>query len=233
MGTYLKKFETDSEYNTYVASENFILPNVSLVGGGYNVKYHDIFGGYEYVDLGLPSGLLWAKCNVGAETETDYGDYFTWGASANCTSTAITVDWQNYPYGNGTSDPGATGMTKYNETDGLTTLEPCDDAAHIVMGGKWRMPTYAEYQELLNYTYETTNIYGVILTSTVNGKTIFFPGCGYRDGNSNGGGGNVYYWTSSVDTSRCFYGEMFYKSLKYVQTNMRFRGFSVRAVMQP
>ena len=107
-------------------------------------------GGYEYVDLGLPSGLKWAKCNIGAETETDYGDYFQWGETTPDTD----YTWATYKYCNGSE----TTITKYctnssyGTVDNKTTLEPEDDAATQIMGGNWRMPTASEYQTLYNET---------------------------------------------------------------------------------
>ena len=96
-------------------------------------------GEYEYVDLGLPSGLKWAKCNVGAEKETDAGLYFAWGETTGYTASQVGTDkqfsWSDYKYGNSSSD-----LTKYNQSDGKTVLESADDAASQIMGGDWRMP---------------------------------------------------------------------------------------------
>ena len=105
---------------------------------------------YEYVDLGLPSGLKWAKCNVGATSEADYGSYFQWGETTSDT----VFDWTTYKYCNGSS----TTMTKYctdgsfGTVDNKTTLESEDDAATQIMGSKWRMPTTDEFQELFDET---------------------------------------------------------------------------------
>ena len=146
---------------------------------------------YEYVDLGLPSGLKWAKCNVGAETETDYGYYFQWGdivdkSNADCS-------WATYKYCKGFYD----NLTKYNTStnygenpDNKTTLDPVDDAARANMGGDWRMPTLTEIQELLDNTdkewikdYNGTGVNGRKFTSkTDTSKCIFFPAAGLRSG---------------------------------------------------
>ena len=107
---------------------------------------------YEYVDLGLPSGLKWAKCNVGATSEADYGSYFQWGDIEDKSNSDYS--WESYKYCNGSS----TTMTKYctdspfGTVDKKTTLEPEDDTATQIMGGDWRMPTQTEYQELYNET---------------------------------------------------------------------------------
>ena len=107
--------------------------------------------GHDYVDLGLPSSLLWATCNVGADSPGDYGDYFAWGE----TSTKSSYDMDTYKYCKGSYDT----QTKYcNDssygysgfTDELTVLESSDDAATANWGGSWRMPTHAEWKELCN-----------------------------------------------------------------------------------
>ena len=103
---------------------------------------------YDYVDLGLPSQLKWAKCNIGANSEEESGLYFQWGDSQGYTTEQVGTDKQftsNYSdYKFGTS----ANFTKYNSTDRKTTLDPEDDAAHVIMGGNWRMPTFEEYKEL-------------------------------------------------------------------------------------
>ena len=107
---------------------------------------------YEYVDLGLPSGLKWAKCNVGATSETDYGSYFQWGDIEDKSNSDY--NWATYKYCNGSYNT----MTKYctdssyGTVDNKTTLDPEDDAATQIMGGNWRMPTASEYQTLYDET---------------------------------------------------------------------------------
>ena len=106
-------------------------------------------GGYEYVDLGL--SVKWAKCNVGAEKETDAGLYFAWGETTGYTASQVGTDkqfsWSDYKYGNSSSN-----LTKYNQSDSKTVLESADDAASQVMGSDWRMPTETEFQELIDKT---------------------------------------------------------------------------------
>ena len=109
---------------------------------------------YQPVDLGLPSGLLWANKNIGAATEEDAGLYFQWGDTAGYTAEQVGVDkqfdWTDYKWGT------ITNITKYINIgptgDGLTTLEPSDDAATQIMGSDWRMPTRADFQELVSNT---------------------------------------------------------------------------------
>lgn len=104
--------------------------------------------GFDYVDLGLPSGLLWATCNVGANTSTEVGSLFAWGE----TSAKTEFTWANYKYGN-----TADSITKYcittkngknGFTDGRTTLEDEDDAAFVNWGSNWQTPTADDWCEL-------------------------------------------------------------------------------------
>lgn len=190
------------------------------------------------MDLGLPNGLLWAKCNVGATNETDCGDYFMWGASASCTSTEINCSWQNYPY----SDNGTTSMTKYNSNDNLDTLELCDDAAHVKMGGNWRMPTASEFGALTANTTNTwtsiNGVWGRLLTgkNSYSNVTLFLPACGYRSGTSvldtNSSG---FYWSSLIGTTQVYTSICLkYKqagSFSHSYKSSRYIGYTVRGVI--
>lgn len=158
-----------------------------------------------YVDLGLPSGLLWAICNVGADTPEGYGDYFAWGE----TTTKSTYGWNTYQYCNGSNETMTKYCTKSNFgyngfIDYLTTLESSDDAATANWGNGWRMPTKAEFEELKNnttVTWTTQNGVNGRLFTAANGKSLFLPAAGYRDQyglNSTGTSGD--YWSSSLHT---------------------------------
>ena len=165
--------------------------------------------GYEWVDLGLPSGAKWATCNVGATSPESYGNYYAWGETAPKSN----YTWETYKYCNGSYDT----MTKYctesgygygynGFTDGKTTLELNDDAARANWGGKWRMPTEAEQNELRNncaWTWTTQNgVMGYKVTSKTNGNSIFLPAAGARLGTSvNDVGSYGFYWSSSLDES--------------------------------
>ena len=195
--------------------------------------------GKGYVDLGLPSGLKWATCNVGATTPEEYGDYFAWGE----TEPKDYYNWSTYKYCNGSS----TTMTKYctgsyyGTVDNKTTLELTDDAARVNWGGKWRMPTIAEQKELRNtsnctWTWTTQNgVEGYKVTSKVNGNSIFLPAAGYRYyGSLDFAGSCGYYWSSSLHTS---YGSSAFNvnfGFSYVDWNgyYRYNGQSVRAVCE-
>ena len=125
--------------------------------------------GYAWVDLGLPSGLKWATCNVGAANPWDYGDYFAWGETvgygksdpSNAHNQSYTggstvktyYGWDTYKYCSGTNSNTLTKYSydsDYGVVDNKDTLDLSDDAARVNMGGSWRMPTTAEQQELLN-----------------------------------------------------------------------------------
>jgi len=170
-----------------------------------NFTYNSV-GGHEYVDLGLPSGLLWATCNVGADSPDDYGDYFAWGE----TQPKSDYNWGTYQYCMGSNNT----LTKYcndaslghnGYTDNLTTLQTGDDAALANWGSGWRMPTYGDWLELLNNTTVTwtmqNGVNGRRFTAS-NGNSIFLPAAGYRDGISlNSTGAFGLYWSSSLFTS--------------------------------
>ena len=119
----------------------------------YQQKPNNKFNGHEYVDLGLPSGTKWAKMNVGAQTETDYGLYFAWGETQGYTASQVGTDKQfsQSDYKFNPSGDGET-MSKYNTTDGKTVLDLEDDVAHVNMGGDWHMPNIAQCIELFKET---------------------------------------------------------------------------------
>ena len=178
---------------------------------------------YEYVDLGLPSGLKWAKCNIGAETETDYGDYFMWGSIKPNAKT--TCNWAKNPFNNGSSiyNEDYFNAHKSEWLDDKNNLKPEYDAAVQIMGGDWRMPTRDEIQELLDNTdneWDTINgVNGWKFTSKTDiSKYIFFPAAGdcYRGlVYSVGGDGDV--WSSSLYTSSTYYAWNLY----FISTNCR------------
>ena len=160
-----------------------------------------IINGHEWVDLGLPSGLKWATCNVGASSPSDYGNYYAWGE----TSTKSYYDWSTYRYCNGSG----YSLTKYNTdssygtVDNRTRLEMTDDAARANWGGSWRMPTDAEWTELrnnCNWTWTTQDgKNGYRVTSRTNGNSIFLPAAGLRiESRLSNAGSSGIYWSSSL-----------------------------------
>jgi len=146
-------------------------------GTGNNVNN----GKHEYVDLGLPSGTLWATCNIGANKPEEVGDYFAWGETKP--KTGYNSDWSDYKWCNGSWDKLTKYCTwdKYGIVDNKMELEPEDDAATANWGSDWCMPTMEQIEELCNQEYttdEVTTLNGVkgkMITSKTNGNTIFLP----------------------------------------------------------
>ena len=190
----------------------------------------------EWVDLGLPSGLLWATYNIGATAPEEYGQVFGWGETQSKTE----YTWANYAHG---SDPYS--LTKYcsdtyygfeDYTDNLVTLQASDDAATVIWKNGARMPTKEECQELIHNctnVWTTRNgITGQEFTGP-NGNTIFLPAAGYRWGTEldctrrNGA-----YWTRSLngnDPSTAWYLG-FTEDNVYVNFKQRSYGRYVRPV---
>ncbi len=192
----------------------------------------------EYVDLGLPSGLLWATCNVGADSPEGYGWYFMWGSTTNGGDSNCI--WANCPGNGGNSSYDESAINTWKSSN-LTNnvLNPNVDAAHVVWGGDWRMPTSAEWQELYNNTTCTwTTENGVsgrkFVSKTDDTKYIFLPAAGYRDGpDVTYAGSYGFYWSSSLCSSRPYYAYDMYFLSGYVfpqDSNSRYYGFSVRPV---
>ena len=170
----------------------------------------------EYVDLGLPSGLKWAKCNLGASKPSDYGDYYAWGETAP----KAVYDWATYKWMRaGQSEPkyitkytiadGETGGIWYDSSgnfigDNKTVLVAADDAATANLGSPWRMPTYDELQELIDTgTWRWVKQDGVngFQVDGPNGNAIFLPAAGSRDGSVLKYAGSAgSYLSSSLDT---------------------------------
>ncbi len=185
---------------------------------------------HEYVDLGLPSGTLWATCNIGADSPTDYGDFFAWGE----TEPKETYVDTNYKF---LSDGK---MTKYNATDGRTKLLAVDDAATANWGAEWQMPSKEQMDELLdasNTNFQWTQMDGVNglkVTSISNGKSIFLPAAGYagwRTGEDAGREG--YYWSRSLDTEdnwQAYYMVFAYYGEEHIYEGDRRSGRTIRPV---
>nr|MBQ5605357.1 InlB B-repeat-containing protein [Bacteroidales bacterium] len=164
--------------------------------------------GYDYVDLGLPSGTKWAIYNVGATSPEGFGDYFAWGE----TQAKDSYSWDNYKFGN--SDNNLTKYVSYNSwssndfVDDRTQLEMIDDAAHINWGGNWRMPTKEEMEELIAYTTvkiaSVNGVKGTMIISKLNKNIIFLPTTSYREADgelhasSNGNLFEACYWSNTV-----------------------------------
>ena len=187
----------------------------------------------EYVDLGL--SVKWAKWNLGATAPEESGDFFAWGE----TSPKSEYESDNYRF----SEKGK-GLVKYNSkdnygsvVDNLKQLELCDDAAHVILGGDWRMPTAKEIKELKdNCSFSRTTINGVKgskLKSKKKGYTdrwIFFPDTGFKSGEEVLGCKEGFYWTSSLYTRRPDCGLMIFCNNWDDDRSDRYHGLAIRPV---
>lgn len=186
------------------------MPNVSCAMDNLTTVHYNplpFIDGHEYVDLGLPSGTKWATMNVGALSETDYGNY--------------------YQYGKGEAQYSATsGDSNYSGTE--DPLAASADTAAQVWGGSWHMPTRAQMQELTANTtyqwvtnYKGSGINGGTFTAT-NGAVLFFPAASiWYNGSQLNVGSFGYYWGSSPDGSNDAYNLHFYDGFKAVDSSRR------------
>lgn len=208
---------------------------------------------HEYVDLGLPSGILWATCNVGASSPEEFGGFYAWGE----TDTKPAYSWANNKF-MAMGQVGYNGAESYSKYqypdnqifsvwysngefigDGKKVLELEDDAAHVNWGGDWRMPTEEEFFDLLNsdyctWTWTTQNgINGSLVTSKLNGNSIFLPGAGFRRDESiifEGSYGG--YWSSTLNTSDSHQAfSINFSSIVQWSYSDRYVGYSVRPVL--
>lgn len=195
-------------------------------------------GGHYYVDIGLPSGLLWATCNVGADSPDDYGWYFMWGSVTE--GGDPDCSFANCPGNGGFSNYSSSAIAAWDASH-LTgnVLNPDVDAASVNWGGGWRMPTVGEWQELYD---NTTSIWATedgvagrrFTSKTDSSKYIFLPAAGYRGGTSLLNAGSCgYYWSSSLRTDGPIYAYYldFSSGLVYpLNYSYRCYGLSVRPV---
>jgi hypothetical protein len=187
----------NGEYMAYKLSPKYDdTPNSSVSNNSFN--------GHEYVDLGLPSGTLWATCNVGASKPEDAGGNFAWGE----TTEKSNYNLETYKYFNGSSGK----VTKYcNDsyfgdrgfTDNLKILQSSDDPATANCGRGWHTPTKAQWEELINYTIhewkEQNGTDGMLFTAK-NGRALFLPIVGYCWGSGYLYSGASPYWSMSLYT---------------------------------
>ena len=212
--------------------------------------------GHEYVDLGLPSGLLWATCNLGASKPEEYGFYYGWGTDVY--AEGYEANWGYYFYCLGAKDYSATmdycgtdkdplkdylRGSKYSraseagKADGIGGTEW--DSARKTWMGEWRMPTIAEFKEIKdanNCTWEWTtlnNVKGYTVTSKKNGNSIFLPAAGVQTTSLDFAGKQGYYWSSTFDNSQKQYAAYFSfdASGPYTGQTYRIYGQSIRPVV--
>lgn len=195
---------------------------------------------HEYVDLGLPSGTLWATCNVGAGKPEEYGDYFAWGETAGYKGGKTIFDRKSYKYYGGSYAVVRKYCTNsnYGTVDDRTVLEASDDAATVNWGSGWQMPSPEQFAELIDSSHTTATwtslngVNGMLIVSRSNGNRIFLPaaGCYHDDMCYTDSYGNL--WSRSVNTSNLHYGYYLYFNSKhvYVADYSRYSGRSVRPV---
>ena len=198
----------------------------------------------EYVDLGLPSGTLWATYNIGATSPEDYGDYFAWGETEGYNDGKTTFDWSTYKWCEGSEST----MTKYctdssygynGFTDEKTELDLEDDAAYVNWGPAWRMPSDEQLKELVNESntiveWTTQNgVNGYKITGKTNGNSIFLPAAGYREDSSPFRAGSYgVYWSRTLYSDGPYLACYLYFNSSFIDLyrDYRYYGRSVRPV---
>lgn len=187
-----------------------------------------------WVDLGLPSGTLWATCNVGASSPYDCGDHFAWGEIF----LKEVYTWETYKWCEGSY----TTLTKYctNSSYGIIDnrieLLSEDDAVNVSWGPSWRMPTTEQLQELIDYctcTWTTKNGMNGYLVIGPNKNTIFLPAAGQRVfGELRYVGSDGFYWSRMLDSDRSYRAYALYldSGSMYLNCSHRDYGRSIRAV---
>ena len=231
-------------YRTYLHAEYFnwvFGQDLYFYGDTQTFTTKSLDNSNHYVDLGLPSGTLWATMNIGATSPEDYGDYFAWGETEGYNSGKTTFNWSTYKWCEGDYNT----MTKYctnsrygynGFTDNKTELDPEDDAACVNWGSDWCMPTYDQLEELrvqCTWTWYTINKVTGYLVTGKNGNVIFLPAAGYRDGSSlDRAGSRGYYWSRTLnsDYPNDAWYLYFHSSDVYMYNYYRSYGRSVRPV---
>ena len=192
-------------------------------------------GPQKCVDLGL--SVKWATCNLGASNPEEYGGYYQWAGTQDVTSTDIYLDEYSTPYYS-----TYYGLTKYNDVDNKTVLDPEDDAAHVMLGDEWRIPTEEEWKELReNCTFIWTTRNGVNGYEVISNKpgytsrSIFLPAAGHRQNDQlYYPGSEGQYWSSSLFAGFYANGRSFiapdYRFITLL--GFRYEGLSVRPVKE-
>lgn len=186
--------------------------------------------GFAYVDLGLPSGTMWATCNIGAKTPNAEGHHFSWGE----TKKKSRYNSEDYKYGKELSE-----YTKYTGLDNKYVLDPEDDAAHVQWGGNWRMPTFDEQSELrekCSWSY-VEDFAGLRVTGP-NGNSIFLPLVGLKEKGASlwEGGWGAYYWSATMPghrTDAAYTLAFNSEGARDCNNTKRYRGAVIRPVFKP
>ena len=231
-GSFTSQLTNLKENTTYYVRAYATNEKGTIYGEEKSFKTESLINGYDWVDLGLPSGLKWATCNDGASSPEEYGDYFAWGETE--TKTEYTQD-NSLTYGLTISELQSQG---YGYIDGSGNLTPSHDAATANWGGSWRMPTKEELKELKNectWTWTTQNGVNVRKVTGPNGKHIFLPAAGFRNGSSLYRAGEYgYYWSSTPYESNRIgaYDLSFDSGSQGMDWDLRDDGRSVRPVSE-
>ena len=186
----------------------------------------------EFVDLALPSTVLWASKNLGASSPEEYGGFYAWAETQ--------PKYSFYPSNNAYADNNIN-YTKYNYKDGINELETSDDAVYVYYGKKpgYYIPSVILFKELIDNTNKADvfqkGVKGLLLTSKKNGNSIFIPYAGYRTGDEmKGSGERLGLWSRDLDESQNFYATVFDYWSGAQNINMlpqyRYLGYSVRAI---
>ena len=202
--------------------------------------------GFEYVDLGLLSGTMWATCNIGATKPEDEGLFFQFGCTDGYKYGDINhkfrTNAQNLEDGSKSEYILITSSGKTYKVNDI--LDLADDAAHVNMGGAWRMPTQTQYSEMFNNTTRTVikdlknkqKVIGMLFTSKINNKQLFVPFAGYwYNGSFAAAGSYARVWSSQVHPSyvnNAYLLNCNSSGFAYVYLNSRSFAFSVRGVFQ-
>ena len=227
-----------------------VYPNISICEDkdDYDLHLNDIGIIGTYVEIG---GIKWATKNIGADSVTDYGQYFQWGDISGYTAEQVgygtgekAFTWEDYKYNDGTTSPTAANMTKYNATDGKTVLDLSDDGVYAAWGGNWRTPTTEQFVALgaaVNTAWTTnymdSGVSGLICTDKIDSnKVLFFPAAGYvRNGVVDSTNG-VEYWSKSLYSNKLYAYMMWFNNnqsqynWQYSQV-LRRTGFLLRGIL--
>ncbi len=232
------KFVSWSDGNTDNPRTVTMTANIDLQANFESVK--GVHNSHEYIDLGLPSGTLWATCNIGSNDPLTAGNYYAWGE----VDPKENYEWTTYKHCAGTN----TTLTKYNSdsmygsVDNKTTLDLEDDAAYVNWGGGWRVPTSQQLKELreqCNWTWVSAQGYYQVVGP--NGSSLLIKGNGYKSGSYVSDGGDVCLWASSVWLDSSSYNtyasylfqDYYYQSSWSITSNLRYYGLQIRPVYVP
>lgn len=242
-------FKRKTSFENETANDNILDTSICFIQDSKEISTHGTIyktvnwsilkpESYQWVDLGLPSGTLWADRNVGATKPEDYGLYFAWGETEGYSGITDTkqFSWSDYKL---SIDGSSSNFSKYNSTDSKVTLDLVDDAAYQ-SDNTCKMPTLNEFNELIANTTSTWEILNGVngrrFKSKTNGNSIFIPATGYAiNGSLNSVGSNGYVWSSSRNSGNS--GDVRYlyfsSSSADVYVSSRPYGRPVRPVKQP